>query len=130
MPPDDAYRKLTNYLLHQRKLSQETVVQHAERIAAAATATDDNAGYALTRHVGATEPMFEAAAWCAAIDVILRRRGATVAELRDFVDGHLQTASRSLVNSTSPTHNLMGVYQVMVWSKILDQFDLNGWAAR
>ncbi len=130
MPSDDAYRKLTNYLLHQRKLSQETVVRHAERIAAAAIATDDDAGHTLIRCVSSTEPLFEAAAWCAVIDVVLRRRGATAAELRDFVDGHLQTASRSLVNSTSPTHNLMGVYQVMVWSKILDQFDLNGWAAR
>lgn len=127
---EDRYRKLTNYLLHQRKLSQETIARHAERIAAAAIATDDNASYTLTRYVSSTEPLFEAAAWCAAIDVILRRRGATAAELRDFVDGHLQGASRSLVNSTSPTHNLVRIYQVMVWSNIIDHFNLEGWGVR
>jgi hypothetical protein len=74
--------------------------------------------------------LFAAAAWLAAIDVVLRRRGATIAELRDFVDGHLQRSSSGLVNSTSPTHNLMRVYQVMVWSEILDRFTLEGWAAR
>ena len=124
------YRRLCDYMLHQRKLAQDTISRHTALVADAAASTEDHAGHTTVDRVGNLEPLFEAAAWLAAADVVLRRRGATMAELRDFVDGHLQGASRSLVNSTSPTHNLVRIYQVMVLSNIIDHFNLEGWGVR
>ena len=127
--PDKQYTNLTNYLLKQQAWARTTVQQHTERIAAAAAAGDDDNGRTI-ECVASTESLFEAAAWLNTVNVIQRRRGATLAEVRDFIDDQLQHSSRTLVNSTSPTHNLARIYQVMVWSKLVDRFNLEGWGIR
>ncbi len=128
--PDKQYTDLTSYLIKQWTWAQATIRQHTERITMAAAASDDDNGRTVLDYVASTESMFEAAAWLDAVAVIRRRRGATIAEVRDFIDGQLQHSSRTLVNSTSPTHNLVRIYQVMVWGNIVDHFNLEGWGVR
>lgn len=128
---DKQYTDLTNYLLKQQAWAKDAIRQHTTRILATADSSDDDdAGHAVVDLVGSTESLFEAAAWLNVVSVIRRRRGATLAEVRDFIDGQLQHSSRTLVNSTSPTHNLARIYQVMVWSKLIDRFNLEGWGIR
>lgn len=128
---DKQYTDLTNYLLKQQAWAKDAIRQHAARILTAIDSGDgDDAGCTVVDRVASTESLFEAAAWLNAVSVIQRRRGATIAEIRDFIDGQLQGSSRMLVNSTSPTHNLARIYQVMVWSKLVDRFNLEGWGVR
>lgn len=128
---DKQHAGLTNYLLKQQAWAKDVIRQHTARILTAVDADDDDDSVrAVIDCVASTDSMFEAAAWLAAIPVIRRRRGATLAEVRDFIDGQLQHSSRTLVNSTSPTHNLARIYQVMVWSKLIDRFNLEGWGVR
>lgn len=118
---------LTDYLHYWQTHAQRVVREHVDKIRAT---VDGGCGGTTIIAVSVTDTLFEAAAWLNAIDLIQRRRGATLSEVRDFVDDQLRNSSCALANSPSPASNLARIHQVMVWSALLSQFTREGWGAQ